>query len=170
MIPIVFECYEKKMLLYCYRIIASTRVNLNNQSSPYNTLQPLYNATSRLFSSNKYSDIYNKFLRHNAPDNKCRKSSRVVRGNIHIKRCFCTSSIQPAAQKPGEKCEQNEVKKPNLNVGTIGHVDHGKTTLTAAITKVLSRNNKARFVDYDQIDQVIITHGRVHTQPENHEI
>ena len=43
--------------------------------------------------------------------------------------------------------------KPNLNVGTIGHVDHGKTTLTAAITKVLSKNLQARFVDYDQIDQ-----------------
>ena len=44
--------------------------------------------------------------------------------------------------------------KPNLNVGTIGHVDHGKTTLTAAITKVLSKNNRAKFVAYDQIDQV----------------
>jgi len=44
-------------------------------------------------------------------------------------------------------------KKPNLNVGTIGHVDHGKTSLTAAITKVLSQANKAKFVAYDQIDQ-----------------
>ena len=44
--------------------------------------------------------------------------------------------------------------KPNVNVGTIGHVDHGKTTLTAAITKVMSQSGNARFVDYDQIDQV----------------
>ena len=44
-------------------------------------------------------------------------------------------------------------KKPNLNVGTIGHVDHGKTSLTAAITKVLSKADKAKFVAYDQIDQ-----------------
>src|ERR1051325_8105161 len=42
--------------------------------------------------------------------------------------------------------------KPHLNVGTIGHVDHGKTTLTAAITKVMSLQGKAQFVDYDQID------------------
>jgi elongation factor Tu len=44
--------------------------------------------------------------------------------------------------------------KPNINVGTIGHVDHGKTTLTAAITKVLAKSGKSRFVAYDQIDQV----------------
>src|SRR5689334_7580305 len=45
-----------------------------------------------------------------------------------------------------------ERNKPHLNVGTIGHVDHGKTTLTAAITKVMSLQGKAQFVDYDQID------------------
>ena len=43
--------------------------------------------------------------------------------------------------------------KPHVNVGTIGHVDHGKTTLTAAITKVLARTGKAKFVAYDQIDK-----------------
>jgi len=42
--------------------------------------------------------------------------------------------------------------KPHANVGTIGHVDHGKTTLTAAITKVLSEKGGAEFVAYDQID------------------
>ena len=42
--------------------------------------------------------------------------------------------------------------KPHANVGTIGHVDHGKTTLTAAITKVLSETGGAEFVAYDQID------------------
>lgn len=44
-------------------------------------------------------------------------------------------------------------RKPNLNVGTIGHVDHGKTTLTAAITKIQAQKKLSRFVDYDQIDQ-----------------
>ena len=43
--------------------------------------------------------------------------------------------------------------KPHLNVGTIGHVDHGKTTLTAAITKVLGMKGKAKFTAYDQIDK-----------------
>jgi elongation factor Tu len=43
--------------------------------------------------------------------------------------------------------------KPHLNVGTIGHVDHGKTTLTAAITKTLAKKNFATFTAYDQIDK-----------------
>lgn len=43
--------------------------------------------------------------------------------------------------------------KPHLNVGTIGHIDHGKTTLTAAITKVLSTRELAKFTDYGEIDK-----------------
>ena len=47
-----------------------------------------------------------------------------------------------------------ERTKPHVNIGTIGHVDHGKTTLTAAITKVLGKNNpKVAFVAFDQIDK-----------------
>ncbi len=46
-----------------------------------------------------------------------------------------------------------ERTKPHCNVGTIGHVDHGKTTLTAAITKVLAARGGAEFVAYDQIDK-----------------
>ena len=42
--------------------------------------------------------------------------------------------------------------KPHCNIGTIGHVDHGKTTLTAAITAVLATKTGAKFMDYDQID------------------
>ncbi len=49
-----------------------------------------------------------------------------------------------------EKFERN---KPHVNVGTIGHVDHGKTTLTAAITKVLAQKGMATFMAYDQIDK-----------------
>lgn len=41
----------------------------------------------------------------------------------------------------------------NCNVGTIGHVDHGKTTLTAAITKVLAKTGNAKYVSYDEIDK-----------------
>jgi elongation factor Tu len=43
--------------------------------------------------------------------------------------------------------------KPHLNVGTIGHVDHGKTTLTAAITEVLAKKGLAEFIPFDQIDK-----------------
>ena len=46
-----------------------------------------------------------------------------------------------------------ERTKPHVNVGTIGHVDHGKTTLTAAITKVLASRGLAEFVAFDQIDK-----------------
>jgi elongation factor Tu len=46
-----------------------------------------------------------------------------------------------------------ERTKPHVNVGTIGHIDHGKTTLTAAITKQLSKRGKAEFVPFDQIDK-----------------
>ena len=43
--------------------------------------------------------------------------------------------------------------KPHVNIGTIGHVDHGKTTLTAAITKVLTQKFGGKFMDFDQIDK-----------------
>jgi elongation factor Tu len=49
-----------------------------------------------------------------------------------------------------EKFERN---KPHVNVGTIGHVDHGKTTLTAAITKYCAQKGMAQFMAYDQIDK-----------------
>ena len=48
--------------------------------------------------------------------------------------------------------EKFERSKPHVNIGTIGHVDHGKTTTTAAITKVLSLKGAAEFKAYDQID------------------
>jgi elongation factor Tu len=49
--------------------------------------------------------------------------------------------------------EKFDRSKPHVNVGTIGHVDHGKTTLTAAITKVLASKGTASFVAFDQIDK-----------------
>ncbi|MBQ8892237.1 MAG: elongation factor Tu [Bacilli bacterium] len=49
--------------------------------------------------------------------------------------------------------EKFDRSKPHVNIGTIGHVDHGKTTLTAAITKVLSAKGGADFVDYANIDK-----------------
>ena len=49
--------------------------------------------------------------------------------------------------------EKFDRSKPHVNIGTIGHVDHGKTSLTAAITKVLALNNpKVQYKAYDQID------------------
>ena len=47
-----------------------------------------------------------------------------------------------------------ERTKPHVNIGTIGHVDHGKTTTTAAITKYLSLLGKAKYEAYDQIEEL----------------
>ncbi|MAI91804.1 GTP-binding protein, partial [Ponticaulis sp.] len=49
--------------------------------------------------------------------------------------------------------EKFDRSKPHVNIGTIGHVDHGKTTLTAAITKVMADAGRAEFSAYDQIDK-----------------
>ena len=49
--------------------------------------------------------------------------------------------------------EKFDRSKEHVNIGTIGHVDHGKTTLTAAITKVLAKDGGAEFVDYANIDK-----------------
>jgi elongation factor Tu len=65
-----------------------------------------------------------------------------VKGQISLQR----SGTHMAKQK-------FERKKPHVNVGTIGHVDHGKTTLTAAITKILATRGLAQFVAFDQIDR-----------------
>ena len=49
--------------------------------------------------------------------------------------------------------EKFDRSKPHCNIGTIGHVDHGKTSLTAAITKILAESGGAEFSAYDQIDK-----------------
>ncbi|MCK5232911.1 MAG: elongation factor Tu, partial [Desulfobulbaceae bacterium] len=49
--------------------------------------------------------------------------------------------------------EKFERTKPHVNIGTIGHIDHGKTTLTAAITRVLSYKGLAEFTAFDDIDK-----------------
>ena len=53
-----------------------------------------------------------------------------------------------------------ERTKPHVNVGTIGHVDHGKTTLTAALTKVAADKGWAKFVPYDEVAKASESQGR----------
>ena len=52
--------------------------------------------------------------------------------------------------------EKFERTKPHVNVGTIGHVDHGKTTLTAALTKVMAEARGGEFKDYADIDNPLL--------------
>jgi elongation factor Tu len=56
--------------------------------------------------------------------------------------------------------EKFERSKPHVNVGTIGHVDHGKTTLTAAITRVMAAKGLAKFVSYDEVAKASESQGR----------
>src|SRR4026208_2052545 len=53
-----------------------------------------------------------------------------------------------------------ERRKPHGNIGTIGHVDHGKTTLTAALTKVSSEKGMAKFISYDEVAKASESQGR----------
>lgn len=62
---------------------------------------------------------------------------------------FCNVDVRNYSTKKKPKI----VEKKHCNIGTIGHVDHGKTTLTAAITKVLSKDGSAKYVPYDEIDK-----------------
>ncbi len=53
-----------------------------------------------------------------------------------------------------------ERRKPHVNIGTIGHVDHGKTTLTAALTKVAADKGMAKFISYDEVAKASESQGR----------
>lgn len=67
------------------------------------------------------------------------EEQRLPTGSQLIRKCFSSTKAP------------TDIK--HCNVGTIGHVDHGKTTLTAAITKVLSKDGHTDFVSYDEIDK-----------------
>src|SRR5207249_11666678 len=53
-----------------------------------------------------------------------------------------------------------ERRKPHVNIGTIGHVDHGKTTLTSALTKVAAEKGMAKFISYDEVAKASESQGR----------
>lgn len=59
-------------------------------------------------------------------------------------------SVPPPPGPGGAKVFKRD--KPHMNIGTIGHVDHGKTTLTSAITKILAKQKLAKVKEYDEID------------------
>ncbi len=69
----------------------------------------------------------------------------------------CIEKLDYLFQRPEETRKMSKEKfnrtKPHVNVGTVGHIDHGKTTLTAAITRVLSTKGLAKFTDFSEIDK-----------------
>lgn len=65
---------------------------------------------------------------------------------------FSPQAINGLSQRFYSEKKVYERNKPHINIGTIGHVDHGKTTLTAAITKVLAEKDLAEWKDYEEID------------------
>lgn len=85
----------------------------------------------------------------------CTLSRRVLFSQYNIiNNGKCTSVFKVNLfSKYSTDLKVNTVDKKHCNIGTIGHVDHGKTTLTAAITKVLSKDGLANFVSYDEIDR-----------------
>jgi len=76
-------------------------------------------------------------------------------GGAHLTGCTCGCASAPGAAVQHRAFSDAKFSrdKPHLNIGTIGHVDHGKTTLTAAITKVLSEAGGAKFIEFSQIDK-----------------
>lgn len=67
--------------------------------------------------------------------------------------CLRSGVIHRRYTTAAKEDKTNAKEQANVNVGTIGHVDHGKTTLTSAITKVLSKKGLAHSIDYDEIDK-----------------
>lgn len=88
--------------------------------------------------------IANKVITHGSALSRINLLNHQCRSSLQFYQNFASAA---------DKKKENLSKKPNCNVGTIGHVDHGKTTLTAAITKVLEKSGQADFVSYDQIDK-----------------
>ncbi|KAH3677596.1 hypothetical protein WICPIJ_008939 [Wickerhamomyces pijperi] len=76
--------------------------------------------------------------------------SSVSRLTLRASAGVSRASLAPAFTRTAASFERS---KPHLNIGTIGHVDHGKTTLTAAITKCLAEKGGAAFLDYSSIDK-----------------
>src|SRR3989442_10638753 len=73
----------------------------------------------------------------------------------------CSSDLPTPVQGNGVMAKAKfERTKPHVNVGTIGHVDHGKTTLTAAMTKVAEKKGLAKYVSYDEVAKASAAQGR----------
>ena len=66
---------------------------------------------------------------------------------------FTRQLARPVSKTAVRSLSTYERSKPHVNIGTVGHVDHGKTTLTAAITKVLAEHNGSKLMNFEDIDK-----------------
>lgn len=73
------------------------------------------------------------------------KANQLVPGDFKLNLRYYSTAAKQAVK--------DDDKKKHVNIGTIGHVDHGKTTLTAAITKYLQKDGLAKYVSYEEIDR-----------------
>ena len=143
------------MITSFWHEVLSSQINNLHRRYLCKRLNSIYEKNVANFTSCHYTwDTKSKKLKRYINNTNSNCLSRLTR---HATRGIVTNQQLLTSTNTKDQNTQNEISKPNLNVGTIGHVDHGKTTLTAAITKVLSRSHRARFVSYDQIDQVSIT-------------
>lgn len=94
------------------------------------------------------------------PDVQCNRKfslhKLIAKHNLNYSQNHCCAPkyenfARNSSTAPNTNSDKTE--QENVNVGTIGHVDHGKTTLTSAITKVLSKKGLANMVDYAEIDK-----------------
>ncbi|GBE77895.1 translation elongation factor Tu [Sparassis latifolia] len=104
-------------------------------------------AASRITSRRLYSSRAAQSLHHTSTRTLVRNASRNAQSTLFQTAKGCWVVRRGYAEGVYSRA------KPHLNIGTIGHVDHGKTTLTAAITKVLAARGGAQFTDYAQIDK-----------------
>ena len=74
----------------------------------------------------------------------------ILKSSVNASRLTACAGRRSFSSQP---VTAQQTTKKHANIGTIGHVDHGKTTLTAAITKVLQKDGLAQFVSYDAIDK-----------------
>ncbi|KAI0963796.1 translation elongation factor Tu, variant 3 [Taiwanofungus camphoratus] len=105
-------------------------------------------ATSRVASRRLYTSRVQSSY-HTCTRNVVRNPARTVQSTL----CRPNGINLIARRGYADASTKFSRAKPHLNIGTIGHVDHGKTTLTAAITKVLAERGAAKFTDYADIDK-----------------